>query len=434
MNKSRKTQFFKIIMLVSAVMLMMLLCGCRTRISNNTEVTPTLSDEGGWISDTYQVRRDELGIPVAEAPLFTLPGSEEEATDEEYYEDYEEYDDSEEYDESEEEMYDEEETDDGSSTSTTTPSRRTTTTPSHHVTVRPSTRTTVVSVKLDVNGKGAKCSRSTIAVKKGSTYGSLPTPTRSGYTFEGWYTAKSKGAKITTKTKVTTDKTHTLYAHWKETKKKSFTITFDGNGDDDEVELSATQITVTEGGTYGNLPTAKRNKYKFKGWYTDPEGGSQIKSSTKFTANKKQTLYAHWSSDKYKWWKDEFEKDANGITPEMQVECFVVDDKGNADGYLDDCRVLKAADAETATTIIKFIKNDAVAEEEYEKIKAEYAETAPDATIIIASNDAIYNKDKAIKLVYRIKLLNAVYGCSFDADEAEYELLDGGTVTWYPEE
>lgn len=434
MNRSVKTRLIKIIMLMSAVMLMMLLCGCRTRVSNNTEVTQALYDEGGWVTESYQARRDELGIPVAEAPLFTLPGSEEEATDEEYYEDYEEYDDSEEYDESEEEMYDEEEEDDGTSSTTTTPGRRTTTTPSHHVTVRPSTRTTIVSVKLDVNGKGAKCSRSTIAVKKGSTYGSLPTPTRSGYTFEGWYTAKSKGAKITTKTKVTTDKTHTLYAHWKETKKKSFTITFDGNGDEDEVELSATQITVTEGGTYGNLPTAKRKKYKFKGWYTDPEGGSQIKSSTKFTANKKQTLYAHWSSDKYKWWKDEFDKDANGITPEMQVECFVVDDDGKADNYLDDCRVLKAADAETATIIIKFVKNFDNASNEYQEIKADYAETAPDATVIIASNEAISRDDKKIKLMYRIRLLDAVYGCSFDADEAEYDLLDDGTIKWYPEE
>ena len=39
-------------------------------------------------------------------------------------------------------------------------------------------------------------------------------PTRTGYTFDGWYTAKTGGAKVTTETKVTATANHTLYAHW----------------------------------------------------------------------------------------------------------------------------------------------------------------------------------------------------------------------------
>lgn len=42
--------------------------------------------------------------------------------------------------------------------------------------------------------------------------GSLPTPTRSGYAFDGWYTAASGGTKITDSTKVTANTT--VYAHW----------------------------------------------------------------------------------------------------------------------------------------------------------------------------------------------------------------------------
>ena len=42
--------------------------------------------------------------------------------------------------------------------------------------------------------------------------GSLPTPTRSGYGFDGWYTAANGGTKITDSTKVTANTT--LYAHW----------------------------------------------------------------------------------------------------------------------------------------------------------------------------------------------------------------------------
>lgn len=42
--------------------------------------------------------------------------------------------------------------------------------------------------------------------------GSLPTPTRSGYAFDGWYTAANGGTKITDSTKVTANTT--IYAHW----------------------------------------------------------------------------------------------------------------------------------------------------------------------------------------------------------------------------
>lgn len=42
--------------------------------------------------------------------------------------------------------------------------------------------------------------------------GSLPTPTRSGYAFDGWYTSANGGTKITDSTKVTANTT--IYAHW----------------------------------------------------------------------------------------------------------------------------------------------------------------------------------------------------------------------------
>ena len=45
-------------------------------------------------------------------------------------------------------------------------------------------------------------------------YGELPTPSREGYTFEGWYTAKDGGTKITDTSLVQIGDIHTLYAHW----------------------------------------------------------------------------------------------------------------------------------------------------------------------------------------------------------------------------
>ena len=47
-----------------------------------------------------------------------------------------------------------------------------------------------------------------------STYGTLPNPTRTGYTFTGWYTNASGGTKVSSSTKVTTSANHKLYAHW----------------------------------------------------------------------------------------------------------------------------------------------------------------------------------------------------------------------------
>ncbi len=44
------------------------------------------------------------------------------------------------------------------------------------------------------------------------TYGTLPTPTRTGYNFDGWYTSASGGTKVTSSSTVSSNTT--LYAHW----------------------------------------------------------------------------------------------------------------------------------------------------------------------------------------------------------------------------
>lgn len=51
-------------------------------------------------------------------------------------------------------------------------------------------------------------------IKNGNTYGTLPTPTRTGYTFDGWYTSATGGTKVTSSTTVTATSNQTLYAHW----------------------------------------------------------------------------------------------------------------------------------------------------------------------------------------------------------------------------
>ena len=49
--------------------------------------------------------------------------------------------------------------------------------------------------------------------KPENVFGTLPTTTRSGYTFLGWFTEKEGGTQITADTIVGIEDT-TFYAHW----------------------------------------------------------------------------------------------------------------------------------------------------------------------------------------------------------------------------
>ncbi len=73
-------------------------------------------------------------------------------------------------------------------------------------------------ITYDTNG-GKKLKANIKTVTYDEEYGTLPTPKRSKYIFQGWYDAKSKGTKITSKTIVKITKDTTIYAHWKKVAK-----------------------------------------------------------------------------------------------------------------------------------------------------------------------------------------------------------------------
>ena len=68
-------------------------------------------------------------------------------------------------------------------------------------------------ITYNVNG-GRKLKTTSKTVTYDQTYGTLAAPKRTGYTFSGWYTAKTKGTKITAKSSVKITANTTLYAHW----------------------------------------------------------------------------------------------------------------------------------------------------------------------------------------------------------------------------
>lgn len=146
------------------------------------------------------------------------------------------------------------------------------------------------AVQFDANGGSVPVTD--MSVTYGSAYGSLPAAVRIGYTFEGWYTAKSGGTRVTQDTTVTTTNTHTLYARWKA---NEYTVTFNANGG----SVSTTGKTVAYDAVYGTLPTPTRTGYSFDGWYTASVGGSKITSSSIMKSTSAQTLYAHWKANTY---------------------------------------------------------------------------------------------------------------------------------------
>ncbi|MBR4881009.1 MAG: InlB B-repeat-containing protein, partial [Clostridia bacterium] len=71
---------------------------------------------------------------------------------------------------------------------------------------------TVYTVNFNANGGAVKTASKTVIA--GQKMGSLPTPVREGYDFDGWYTAATGGAKVSSSTNAGAA---TLYAHWTET-------------------------------------------------------------------------------------------------------------------------------------------------------------------------------------------------------------------------
>ena len=74
---------------------------------------------------------------------------------------------------------------------------------------------------------------------------------------------------------------------------RPITVTFDPNGGM-LAEADKTK-SLTTGETYGTLPVPSYAGYDFTGWYTEQNGGTEIKENTTVTVFGTQTLYAHWT-------------------------------------------------------------------------------------------------------------------------------------------
>ena len=127
-----------------------------------------------------------------------------------------------------------------------------------------------------------------------AAYGTLPTPTRVGYVFDGWWTGPDgAGTQVTEATVVTGFNDRTLYAKWVFA---TFTVTFDAQGG----AVNPASTNVTFGSAYGALPVPVLSGYAFAGWRTGEGGtGQQVTDATTVTVRSDHTLYAAWTANVY---------------------------------------------------------------------------------------------------------------------------------------
>ena len=118
----------------------------------------------------------------------------------------------------------------------------------------------------------------------------LPTDvTKTGNTFDGWYTDSGFTGEKVTAISATDSGTKEYWAKWTP---KTYTVSFNLNG---ATGTTPASISVTYDEHYGDLPTPpERPGYTFDGWYNSSSGGSKVESTTQFNYPDNQTLYARW--------------------------------------------------------------------------------------------------------------------------------------------
>ena len=126
-------------------------------------------------------------------------------------------------------------------------------------------------------------------------FGNLATTSKTGYTFDGWYTeTNGNGDKIISTTTVDTVGDRTLYAAWTA---NEYTVTFNSQGGS---SANPTTKIVTYDDTYGSLAIITREGYTLDEWNTQVNGsGTTINSSSTVSISNNHTLYAIWTPNTY---------------------------------------------------------------------------------------------------------------------------------------
>lgn len=177
----------------------------------------------------------------------------------------------------------------------------------------PSSATCTVTFDYNYGGKGAY---QTVQVPAGSTVEKPAAPSRSGYSFNGWYTQSSNGGKFDFSEKITADVT--LYAQWSQQSSSgggggggggwtptptpvptpaptptpvpstTYTVSFDSTGGS-----AVTAQSVVSGSVAHRPASPTKLGYTFVDWYTDAALTTAYDFNKPVTGS--FTLYAKWA-------------------------------------------------------------------------------------------------------------------------------------------
>ena len=150
-----------------------------------------------------------------------------------------------------------------------------------------------VAVKITFDPMGGTVDPKTMTTgTDGKLKDPLPTPTRTGYTFDGWYSDKNHtGNKMTQD--VTFLRDSTLYAKWNP---NTYTVTFHDNYNDPEVTSQQT-FTYDVAQSLDCGSTIRRDYYTLSGW-AETSGGHKKFSPTETV----QSLIPEGNKDLYALW------------------------------------------------------------------------------------------------------------------------------------
>ena len=151
---------------------------------------------------------------------------------------------------------------------------------------------TAPTYTVTLHANGGSVSPASVTTGADGKLASLPTPTRSSYSFNGWYTEKNGGTKVTTDT-VFHAKT-TVYAHWTYTgggyyypPVTYYTLRFETGGGSDISSVQGTYNAYIDLTQY--VPTWRG--HTFTGWYSERSLTNKV-SGVYLT--KDMTVYAGW--------------------------------------------------------------------------------------------------------------------------------------------
>lgn len=125
---------------------------------------------------------------------------------------------------------------------------------------------------------------------------SATAPTRIDYIFMGWSTSKDGPVQYQPGGKLSTAASITLYAVWKDSRYKTFTITYDTNGGAGGPRTQSVETNTGSGIIVINRIKPYRLGYYFTGWSLSKGGKVQYKPGDSIVLQGDLTLYAVWAS------------------------------------------------------------------------------------------------------------------------------------------